>query len=189
MTQYPLPTIAVLWLSVDGGCTEEHICKYWLSNCWILKKYDVQLLYRTTDILGSVYCVNKFFEDSRLVNSHPQGNLSLMGGGQDGCEESLPSTGERVGGSFELVSEGECDVSFAFVAVFGISFTGNIYLQPCRCVLWIFFNWTCDCGLWDLKSLSVSTVYDLFYSRTVQAELTLTMITWQCHDYLSPIMI
>ena len=98
-------------------------------------KYDVQLLYRTTDILGSVYCVNKLFEDSRLVNSHPQGNLSLMGGGQDGCEESLPSTGERVGGSFELVSEGECDVSFAFVAVFGISFTGNIYLQPCRCVL------------------------------------------------------
>ena len=88
------------------------------------------MLYRKTDILGSVYCVNRLFEDSRLVYSPPQGNLSLMGGGQDGCEESLPSTGERVGGSFELVSEGECDVSFAFVAVFGISFTEKIYLQP-----------------------------------------------------------
>ena len=89
------------------------------------------MLYRKTDILGSVYCVNRLFEDSRLVYSPPQGNLSLMGGGQDGCEDSLPSTGERVGGSFELVSEGECDVSFAFVAVFGISFTtyNHIYYE------------------------------------------------------------
>ena len=140
MTQYQLPTFAVPRLSVDGGCTEGHICKLWFSNCWILKKYDAHLLYRTTDILGSVCCLGKLFEDSRLVNCHPQGNLSLKGGGQDGCEESLPSTGERVGGSFELVSEGECDVSFAFVAVFGISFTKNIYLQPCRCVFWISFN-------------------------------------------------
>ena len=39
-----------------------------------------------------------------------QGNLSLLVGGQEVGEESLPSTGERVSGSFELVSEGECEV-------------------------------------------------------------------------------
>ena len=68
--------------------------------------------------LGFIYPISKrpgeipeqMIKTKRDTFKNFQGNLSLLAGGQEVGEESLPSTGERVSGSFELVSEGECEV-------------------------------------------------------------------------------